>query len=272
MDQSLLGQDMSAFPGHAIAGLFEAQTERANAQIFRSYQRRRPGGVPDDLFRLRYEVYCVERAYLTADPAVGGMELDDYDDCSTHFAAYAGADDALIGTVRLVTPDSERCYPFQRHCTTFADFAMPEQGACAEISRLAVRRSHRRRRGDCVAGLPGHQARDPAEVDRRSNGCPMLLLGMYREMFRHSRCNNIGFWFAAMERSLARSLKKMGFHFVQIGPVSDYYGKVTPYLLDVSQVVPNLIASNPELGAWFDEVALVLTGPLAGTPLGCQDH
>ena len=254
MDQTLLGADIAANLRNPLSHLHADQAERARLQLFRSYKGRRVGGAPDELFRLRYEVYCLERAFLTPDPAVGDLEYDDYDDCSTHFAAFAG-DDALIGTVRLVTPERERAYPFERHCTLFPGFDMPPHHACGEISRLAVRRSHRRRRADCLIGVPGAEARGLAD-DRRSNGSPMLLLGLYREMYRHSRANDIRFWFAAMERSLAHSLRKMGFGFQAIGPVADYYGKVTPYMLDLGAVVPQLSATNPQLGAWFNEMPL----------------
>lgn len=234
------------------------QSMCANVQTFRSYDRRRPEGVPDDLFRLRYDVYCLERAFLKPDVAVAGLERDDYDDCSTHFAAYT-EDEALVGTVRLVTPEPARAYPFQLHCSVFPHFQMPADAGCGEISRLAVRRSHRRRRADCLVGVPGFTpvAVPPfglaPEQERRETDSPMLLLGMYREMYRHSRVHGIRYWFAAMERSLAFSLRKIGFRFEPIGPVADYYGKVTPYVLDLGAAIPELSVNNPPLSAWFDE-------------------
>lgn len=258
---------------HPLAsGLLQAAAQGGHHPSFRAYDRRRPDNIPEDLFRLRYEVYCVERAYLKADAFASGMEQDDYDDCATHFGAYHG--EALVGTVRLVTPPVACAFPFTLHCPTFAHFSMPEHGLCAEISRLAVRRSHRRRRADSVAGIPGFTpAPDvgiaiPPAFERRETGSPMLLLGMYREMYRHSRANGIRYWFAAMERSLAWSLKKIGFRFEAIGPLADYYGKVTPYVLDLGEAIPELSVNNPPLSAWFDEVPLMLTHLAAGSGEG----
>ena len=254
-------------------GQHEPMTCTAGLQVIRSY----PGGcgnAPDDLFKLRYDVYCIERAYLKPDAAAGGLERDDYDDCATHFAAYAD-DGALVGTVRLVTPVAPREYPFERHCTLFTGFRRPPHSHCGEVSRLAVRRSHRRRRADCVAGIPGFTAA-PAEgveiapeLERRQSSSPMLLLGMYREMYRHSRNHGVRFWFAAMERSLAHSLKKMGFQFEQIGPEADYYGKVTPYLLDLDTWIPGLGVTNPPLRAWFEEIPGVgaISAPVSAAPV-----
>ncbi len=243
MDHALRGDFLPYVP----AGLSEQAADEANLQIFRAYHGQHPEQVPDELFRLRYEVYCKERGYLPADPALGGRERDEYDACSTHFAAYS-EQQTLVGTVRLVTPPAQRVYPFERHCVTFDAFRMPPRAKCAEVSRLAVARSHRRRRGDSVQGVPGYGGQ--RHDDRAS---PMLLLGMYREMYRHSRSQGIRYWFAAMERALAHSLTRMGFTFDAIGPQADYYGKVTPYVLDLGALLPVLSAQNPPLLAWFDQ-------------------
>jgi N-acyl amino acid synthase of PEP-CTERM/exosortase system len=158
-------------------------------------------------------------------------------------------------------------FPFELHCSTFDGFRMPPHAQCAEISRLAVKRTHRRRRADSVLGIPGFAPQRGAgptlspEIERRSTNSPMLLLGMYREMYRHSRTKGIRYWFAAMERSLAYSLDKMGFVFQAIGPVADYYGDVTPYMLDLGELMPKLAENNPPLGAWFDEKPLVFAAP-----------
>lgn len=258
--------DYNAFLSRAEFGSHHETVDHANRQIFRSYQGHRPGEVPNELFKLRHDVYCVERAFLNADDSFEGMEFDDYDDSATHFAAYT-MDEVLIGTVRLVTPRAPRAYPFELHCRPFDSFEMPPHHLCGEVSRLAVKRTHRRRRADSVIGIPGFAPdREPGlhlspEVERRSNNSPMLLLGMYREMYRHSRSRGIRYWFAAMERSLAYSLARMGFRFEAIGPVADYYGEVTPYMLDLGELKPSLAEKNPSLAAWFDEKPLVFAEP-----------
>ena len=259
--------DYNAFLSRAEFGSHEETVDHVNRQIFRSYQGQRPGEVPNELFKLRYDVYCIERAFLKADDSYDGMEFDDYDPTSTHFAAFT-MDEALIGTVRLVTPRPPQAYPFELHCRTFEHFRMPPHHLCGEISRLAVKRTHRRRRADAVMGIPGFSPpREPSmvlspEIERRSNdNSPMLLLGMYREMYRHSREKGIRYWFAAMERSLAYSLEKMGFKFEAIGPVADYYGDVTPYMLDLGELMPRLAVDNPPLRAWFQEKPMVFAEP-----------
>lgn len=233
--------------------------DHVNKQIFRSFGAGETHKIPREIFKLRYDVYCVEREFLSPDDAVDGLERDDFDDCSTHIGAYT-MEEALVGTVRLVRPPWRRGFPFVPHCSPFADIILPPHEECGEISRLVVKRTHRRRRADSVLGIPGFQGNGTtvhgpllqAESERRDRS-PMLLLGMYRELFRVSRSHGVRFWFAAMERALARSLAKLGFPVAPIGPVADYYGAVTLYLFDLAALLARLEQENPALGAWFSE-------------------
>ncbi len=213
-----------------------------------------------EIYKLRHEVYCLECAYLAVSETNPGLESDDFDACSVHFAAYT-LEHTMIGTVRLVQPRPEQRYPFEEHCKVFAEFVRPPREQAAEISRLAVRKTFRRRRGDSMEGV----SRDFAEqgttagigpktggADKRGNS-PLLLLGMYREMYRHSRANGVRYWYAAMERSLARSLEKMGFKFLPIGPQVDYYGPVTPHIVDLNDLNERLRRENKFLAAWFND-------------------
>lgn len=214
-----------------------------------------------EIYRLRYDVYCLERHYLEASDFEEELEMDEYDDCSIHFAAYTLSND-IVGTVRLVQPAPGQVYPFETHCAAFPEFTYPARENAAEISRLVVKKTHRRRRGDSMEGISADfmekgstksiQPRPTVRRDKRGNS-PLLLLGMYRELYRYSRQNGIRYWYAAMERSLARSLEKMGFKFVPIGPQVDYYGPVTPFVADLDELIGRLQNENKFLAAWFND-------------------
>jgi N-acyl amino acid synthase of PEP-CTERM/exosortase system len=233
-----------------------------------------------DIRKLRYDVYCLECAYLEAGEYDDGLEVDEYDGASIHFAAYTLDKRDIVGTVRLVQPGDDQVYPFQAHCPTFDHFVFPPREHCAEISRLVVRKTHRRRRGDSMEGISAEfqekgklseiRAKPMIGKEKRGNS-PLLILGLYREMYRYSRANGIRYWYAAMERSLARSLEKMGFKFVPIGPQTDYYGPVTPFMADLNELNARLQKENKFLAAWFNDERIptwVLLKTLAGNLFG----
>ncbi|QOY94697.1 PEP-CTERM/exosortase system-associated acyltransferase [Massilia sp. UMI-21] len=234
-----------------------------------------------EIYKLRYEVYCLERHYLEASEFQNGLETDEYDPCSIHFAAYT-LDKDIVGTVRLVQPNDGQPYPFESHCTPFPEFSCPPREAAAEISRLVVKKTYRRRRGDSMEGISQDfvekgstktiQPSSTVRRDRRGNS-PLLLLGMYREMYRYSRQNGIRYWYAAMERSLARSLQKMGFRFVPIGPQVDYYGPVTPHMVDLDELLGRLRRENKFLAAWFNDEPIplwIMLKTMVGNYLGSR--
>lgn len=214
---------------------------------------------PEDLapiYALRYAIYCEECGFLAAEDFPDGLESDQYDQSAVHFSAVNESEE-VVGTSRLVTCDEETGeFPLMSRCPPDSDFELPPSQHCAEVSRLAVNRGYRRRKGDTLFGVnetelkrePG--TRDPESGERRANA-PLLVLGLYREMYCYSRKNGIDYWYAAMEDSLSRVLGMFGFKFQVIGPKQDYYGPVRPYLGDLERLETELKASNPELLAWF---------------------
>jgi N-acyl amino acid synthase of PEP-CTERM/exosortase system len=240
---------------------FPTRKTPVSLPLFRSYCGRALSGVPADIARLRFEVYCLECAFLQSETFHEGLEHDQYDTHAMHFAAYT-LEERVIGAVRLVQPKDGKPYPFQQYCKPFDGLELPPDGEAAEISRLVVRKGHRRRRADSLLGVPGRDDLEQEWYDhehwRRAQGrrgderdSPMLLFGLYREMYRHSLRSGIRYWYAAMERSLIRSLERLGFAFEAIGPQADYYGAVTPCLLDLRAMEERLHNTNPALARWF---------------------
>jgi N-acyl amino acid synthase of PEP-CTERM/exosortase system len=212
-----------------------------------------------EIFALRYEVYCLECGYLDPEEYRDGLETDEYDKGAVHFTAH-NRDNELVGSLRLVHPPLSRSFPFENHCyKLFDDVVLPPREQSGEVSRLVVRKSYRRRVGDTLAGVPevftmGRPLvglpNEPAPGERRSNS-PQILLGLYRELYQYSTEAGIRYWYAAMERSLARVLSRLHFEFTPIGMETDYYGPVTPYLADLRDLERRLGKNNPQMLAWF---------------------
>lgn len=161
---------------------------------------------------LRFQVYCLEQGFLDAIDYPDGLESDEHDPVALHFAS-CGPDSEVAGYVRLVAANSSGLFPFQAHgLTLYADAGLPPSHLSVEISRLMVRATYRR------------------QPDRS----PEILCGLFRQMYACSVQQGVRYWYAAMERSLVRVLQRMlGIELQQIGPVTDYYGPVAPYMIDL---------------------------------------
>lgn len=210
----------------------------------------------DAIFNLRYQVYCLECNFLDPLDYPDQLEIDEADKRSVHFGA-TNANGILAGTSRLVLANGEDFFPYAQQCPPSDDFVPPPVYLSAEVSRLAVSRHYRRRRGDTLSGVneldtASAMTPKPNARGRESRiGAPLLVLGLYREMFRYSKAHGIRYWYAAMERPLVRALARYGFMFVPIGEERDYWGPVRPYLGDLMQLENSLDRSNPDLMNWF---------------------
>jgi len=222
------------------------------APLFRSCEavQGRDNALMQRVFELRFQVYCLECGFLPAANYPQRCETDQYDASSAHFCAF-NLRDELVGYVRLVRPDLTQSFPFQSHCSTLLEGAsLAASAQAAEISRLMVIHDYRRRRGDVLEGVTVEE--DPARVNQDlRDHTPQILLSLYRRMYAFSLAHGIRYWYAAMERPLARALGQMGFAFVQIGPLTDYYGPVAPYLGDLRELEAHLETTNPALLAWM---------------------
>ena len=200
--------------------------------------------------KLRYQVYCLECKFLCPDDYPDGVETDEHDEHAAHFYSF-DAHDELVGYVRLIHADADQCFPIQKHCATSADrVTLPAPNQAAEISRLMVRSDYRRRRGDLVSGVTAKPNHAHIAGERRHDS-PQILLSLYRQMYAYSRKNGIRHWYAAMERPLARSLLRLNFAFKAIGPQTDYYGPVVPYLADIRELEAQVGARHPGLLSWL---------------------
>lgn len=216
--------------------------------------------VLQEVFALRYRVYCLERKFLPVEPYPDGLESDEYDQCSTHFAA-CNRDDQVVGTLRLIQPRDDQVFPFELFCNAlYENFAPPPKHESGEVSRLIVDRNYHRRKGDTPEGISQEFLQNPVPpkvmnhqsppTERRSNS-PEILLGLYRQLYHHALETGVRYWYAAMEQSLARLLGRVGFTFHPIGFQTEYYGPVTPFVADLRELESSLAARNPELFAWF---------------------
>ena len=125
----------------------------------------------------------------------------------------------------------------------------------AEVSRLAISRTHRRRSEDGFYGTsdaegPGNRTCKNTSNDERREG-PPLVLSLYVAVYQAAKRNGVTHLLAATEKSLQRLFRIYYFPFRQIGPEVDYFGPVTPFVLDLSELDHELKRHDPLLLANF---------------------
>ena len=191
-------------------------------------------------YRLRYQVYCVERQFLPAGEYPDQLEKDSFDAASIHVAAI---DEKLqvAATARLVKPNSAGL-PLFRYCTVFPLVTpLDESGTMAvEISRVSISRQYARRPGDVLLGgvvVPGTDPGAPivgGHERRRRSGEPFLtLLKAIVSAARDAGATHLIF---AIERALHRWLSHYGFPCRLSGPEAEYYGRVAPYIMSLAEL------------------------------------
>ena len=208
----------------------------------------------DSVQQLRYAVYCLECNYLDPAQFPNERETDEYDPYSIHFAA-TNERSEMVATLRLVR-DSRLGYPLERHAGTLSeDYHRLPRDKTAEISRLILARSYRRRAND---GLYGQELGDPkkdaqaqAEATYRRSQYPLILFGLFKEMYLESVNMGLEYWVAAMESGLQRMLSKFGLGLHQVGEPMSYYGEVIPYYASIRQLERFLMESRPDVFQFF---------------------
>ena len=203
----------------------------------------------DEVYRLRYQVYCVEHPFEVASQFPDGREIDPYDKRAAHALVRHHDSGLVAATVRLILPDpadSEELFPIEAHCReSFSAAGMNpaamERENLAEISRFAVSKEFRRRAGE-KATLSG-VGPDPEvyRIDLQGGRVlPHLTLGLFVAIVRMSADHGITQWYGVMEPSLLRLLSRFGIRFQRIGKPIDYHGKRQPCYARVDEVLAGI--------------------------------
>lgn len=179
-------------------------------------------------FRLRYQVYCLDRHFEEAAACPDGMERDRFDDYAYHSLLSCRAQREDLGTVRLVRPPAHPSWITKLPLAEYAgienigDLMHLPAGQTAEVSRFAIARTARRlltQRTHVSDSVPGEFAGNPA-----LRLLPYMSLGLIRGLVRLSRDHGITHWCLAAEPSLLRRLRAFGLHFKTAGPLVEHRG------------------------------------------------
>jgi N-acyl-L-homoserine lactone synthetase len=167
----------------------------------------------DESYRLRYQVYCVERGFLDSTRYPDGREIDEFDEHSLHLGVIDSAGE-MVGTARLIKRNPLG-FPMFRYCAFFPGVQMLDAPHVipVEVSRLAISRHSAR----------GHRRTEP-------------FLTLVKAMVQGARLAGATHLMGANEASLHRKLAHFGFPYRLCGPTANYYGPVAPHVMSLHEL------------------------------------
>ena len=152
----------------------------------------------DEVFALRYQVYCIEHHFEDPVDHAYGREQDRFDARSVHMLIRHRATDVCAAAVRLILADADdpqALFPIEHGCgRDFTEeahrrIAGLHRPHVAEISRFAVSKEFRRRLGEAetVSGVsPQAVYTDGLGMANRRRGFPHITLGLFAAIVRMS--------------------------------------------------------------------------------------
>jgi len=194
----------------------------------------------DEAYRLRYQVYCLEHPFENAAEHSDGRERDEDDDRSVHSLLVHRQTGVFAGTVRAILPKEVQRRPLPIHRI----LASQDGGlinrfpahSTAEISRFAVSKEFRRRRGEeryPEANVPGSAPGMPTERQI----IPYITFGLMRGTVEVCREYGISHISAVMKPPLIRILRRFGLHFEGLGSLVDFHGMRQPCVASIADLV-----------------------------------
>jgi len=191
-----------------------------------------------EVYGVRYRVYCEEFNYEATDLFPDKLETDEYDDISMHCLITHKATGKSAGCVRLVpAPQTQPDFllPLEKYCDESIDkqfvknLHLDRQKEC-ELSRLAVDQTFRRRPGEQMSRFGSLTVLDVPENEQRT--FPLIAVSAFVAAIALTDLCGRNSVFAMMEPFLPRLLTRSGIRFVRSGRDVDYHGIRAPYFLD----------------------------------------
>jgi len=203
------------------------------------------------VYRLRYQVFCLETGFEDKDRFTGGLEMDEYDSRSEHYLIRHRRSGVYAATTRLILPDTKNPdapFPIERHCALTRTHLLEQipRERLGEISRFCVSGYFKRRAGEkgTIAGI-GPQASQYYQSTEAERRCwPHITLALIACINRIYLGRDTTHLFALMEPSLIRLLNAMGISFLPIGPLTEYHGIRQPCIIKVPDYLQRVKEKN----------------------------
>ena len=189
-------------------------------------------------YRLRYQTFCLERLFFSKDEYPSQLESDLFDQASIHVGVL-NAEDSLVGTARVVPPNSAGL-PLFRYCTLFPQettLADPSN-TVVEISRVCVnpRWTSRVTDGAVASETETASPAGPLPVHEHGPDAKDAFATLIKGLYHVTKRLQATHWIIAVEKALRRRISRYGLPFRVAGPEVDYFGPVVPYLMSLADL------------------------------------
>ena len=205
------------------------------------------------VYRIRYDVYCAELGFEPVDKFPNKTEHDQFDNRSLHALITHKSSQKPAGCVRIIqTEDSmdAQPLPLEKYCyknlhIEAAEILGNERHSVCEVSRLAVAPFFRRRFGETRSQLGGWGAVDICENEKRTFS--LIAEAGFIASTAMAKLTGRDHMFAMMEPMLPRLLWRSGIHYHPVGEEVNYRGLRKPYMATVGSFEQHLRSNLREL-------------------------
>jgi N-acyl amino acid synthase of PEP-CTERM/exosortase system len=198
----------------------------------------------DEVFFIRHEVYCRELGF---EPTRADQrEMDQYDSHAVHcLMRTAEVETRLVGCARVVltSPDDRAApLPFERTCEAVLDRSIIDPAKLpreriAEVSRLAIMGSFRRRKGESNTAGTIHASDFGVAGHPRF---PFIPVGLYLAAVSLAARNGIDYIFTLTEPRLAQHFAKLGVNIAPIGATVEHRGVRVPSMMNIPEIIDQI--------------------------------
>ena len=198
----------------------------------------------EEVFKIRHNVYCEELAFEEVKD--GGQEMDEFDAQSIFSLIKHKPSSTYTSCVRIVkTENEDQLLPIEKYCLnsiTNEDLHPKRfnRKEICEISRLAVKADFRRRKTDQFKGSSTGVIKESSYSETELRCFPFIAIGLYMAAATMAIETGIRHVYVMMEPRLARSMRFVGIHFVQLGDAIEYHGLRAPYYINAEIFMSNL--------------------------------
>lgn len=206
----------------------------------------------NEVYKLRYQVFCIENEVFNSEHYPDGLEFDDYDKHSVHYLIRHRKSGEYVATTRLILPDAnnpKKLFPLELHCNIDNSEVIQHinREHLGEVSRFGISKTFQKRKHE-VSILTATNSDSLDDLKLPENRTfPHITLALTACHIKACYENDIHYVYAGTELSLLRFISALGIHFTKIGPLADFHGKRWPCVIKVTDLLDDVAEKKPDI-------------------------